>query len=115
MDLRVLKSILALLQGYRWTIPIIIFLRAIASFTEGISIGLLIPFISTLLDNEAGSESLSYIASLLLKFSTLFPEQNRAALIFASIAGIIEITSVIGFGNGLLFAWVCGRSERAMR
>ena len=115
MDLRVLKSILALLQGYRWAIPIIIFVRTIASFTEGISIGLLIPFISTLLHNEADNESLSYIASLLLKFSTLFPEQNRAALIFASIAGLIAISSVIGFGTVLLSAWVSGRITQSLR
>ena len=115
MDPRVLKSILALMQGYRWAIPIIIVVGTISSFTEGLGIGLLIPFISTLLHNEAGNESLSYIASQLLKFSTLFPEQNRPALIFASIAGLIAITSVIGFVIRLLSAWVSGRITQSLR
>ena len=115
MDLRGLKSILALLQGYRWAIPIIILVGTVASFTEGISIGLLIPFISTLLHDETGTEPSSYIANLLLKFSTLFPEENRATLIFATIASFVALSSIIGFGNGLLSSWVSGRLTQSLR
>ena len=115
MTWRDLRSVLTLLKGHYWVIPIIILLGTLGSLAEGVSITLLIPFIGTLLHEQTLRDSSSMVVSLLSRYAMLFSEDHRTAFIVASMTTLVVITSLINFANGVLSAWMTGSITQSLR
>src|SRR5262245_7289724 len=101
-------------RRYGWSVPFIAGLGIINGLLEGISVGMLIPLLATLLphsDRESGAGLLNFLDS----YAAGFDWQSRVVIIALTMLAIILIKNVIQAGTRIFVAWIEGRAGHDIR
>lgn len=109
------RMLLRFLRPYPWAPPALVALGILASLSEGLGIGLLVPLLHTLLEGEAPMPGSGPVVDLLQRYAGLFPQAQRLPVIVASILVLIGLKSGIVYASIGLFAWVNGQIGHALR
>jgi ATP-binding cassette, subfamily B, bacterial MsbA len=114
-EVAVLRSLLSLLQGHRWLLPVVVMLGLLVSILEGTSLSLIIPLLRTLTNNaelEVGKSTLA------VTFQTVFsavPHEFRLALILGAIFVTICLKNLLSYANVAAFSFVDSRVSHNLR
>lgn len=101
-----MATLLGFTRRYRWYMPLLVLLGTLASLAEGVGIGLLIPYLSMMLDGEAAGGPFVAFAS---QVAGLFPEDIREVALGILIVSLIVLKSVLVYIHAVLGSWVNGR------
>ena len=116
-------AILAIVRHFFWTVPIVAILGTVSSALEGIGIGLLIPLISTLVENDRWRPENEFLA-LMDKIASSFGQSVRVPLIGSAIFAFIILKCLVQMLNRTFIAWAdgtlghrirCAMSERLLQ
>jgi len=106
MDFKTLKILLGLMSVRVWVIPMLVILSIVASLAEGMGVGLLIPFLHTLLgDTGTYGGASGPVVKWLNAYADLFAEANRLAVLSVSIIVLAGIRALIAFADGAAASW----------
>ena len=114
MRSRVLPALLRFARPYRWALPALVALGLVASFAEGLGIGLLIPLVDTLLGN-APSAPAGPFADLMQAIAAHLGEHLRLVVLGIGILGLISLKVCVQWGYVGLAAWLNGRVTHDLR
>jgi subfamily B ATP-binding cassette protein MsbA len=114
MNRRAIGQLLGFVRPYRWALPGLVVLGMLASASEGLGIGLLVPLLQTILGGE-GAQGAGPVVGLVQRYADGFDGRLRMPVIAASIVALVLLKSVILYGTSLLFAWINGRVSHAIR
>jgi subfamily B ATP-binding cassette protein MsbA len=95
-----MNAFLKLLKRYPWSLPILVALGVAASLSEGIGVGLIIPFIESLHSNQAAPGALRFLSG---PFSRI-PAETRIWLIPLCILASIVLRNALLYLNTLIFS-----------
>lgn len=113
--LRQIKLFTHLLEGYTWSIPIVIALGLIAAIFEGVGLSLFVPFLQSLDDSFASSPSESFPLSVIEKIFSQLPTTNRLLVIPLCILGSILFKNLVIYANSALFSWLNWKVSHRLR
>jgi ATP-binding cassette, subfamily B, bacterial MsbA len=116
MDFKTLKILLNLVRCRIWVIPMLAALSILASLAEGLGVGLLIPFLHTLL-GDAGSDGGAQgpVVAWLNWYAELFDEENRLAILALSIIALAVVRSAIVYADGAASSWIGSSISHRLR
>ena len=114
MGFRVVRQLLRFLRPYPWALPALVGLGVLASFSEGVGIGLLIPFLSILLDSGPGDES-SPIVALTMRYAGDLSGSDSLLIIGSVIVALVVIKTLIKLSYIWLSADVNERVNHHLR
>jgi subfamily B ATP-binding cassette protein MsbA len=114
MRSRVLPALLRFGRPYRWALPALAALGLVASFAEGLGIGLLIPLVDALLGN-ARSPPAGPFADLMQAIAAQLGENLRLVVLGIGILGLISLKVCVMWGYVGLAAWLNGRVTHDLR
>ena len=109
-DLKEIKAITALkaLLAYypRWAIPVLVVLGMLTSFTEGIGIGLFIPFLENIGQKNTVPQTGNWlIDSLGTLFNSIQPDTRLLTISFC-IFIVVLLRAALSYGNMVTFTWL---------
>jgi ATP-binding cassette, subfamily B, bacterial MsbA len=111
-----LRKLFHLLKGHVWAVPILVALSFVATFAEGIGIGLVIPFLGLFLENHDGlSGAGGPVVGLVQHYANLLPEGSRLTVLAVSIAALIAVKALLNYADELLSVWISGRISHSIR
>ena len=114
MRSRVLPALLSFARPYRWVLPALAALGLVASFAEGLGIGLLIPLVDTLL-GDAPSAPAGPFAHLMQALGAHVGENLRLIVLGIGILGLISVKACVIWGYAVLAARLNGRVTHDLR
>jgi subfamily B ATP-binding cassette protein MsbA len=94
-------------------LPAIALLGTAASLAEGVGIGLLIPFLDTLMGGQGSRSGL--LTDLLYEYTSKIAEDVRLMVIAAIIVGLVVVKSIIHFGYLSLLTWSSNKVAHDLR
>ena len=113
-EVGIVRSLLSLLYGYRWLLPVVVVLGLTASLLEGASLSLLIPFMHTLTnaasDVNKGSFAMTFQAVL-----GALPHKYQLAVIVGAIVTAICLKNLVSYANVTAFSFVDSRVSHNLR
>jgi ATP-binding cassette, subfamily B, bacterial MsbA len=113
-EVKAIRSLLPLLQRYRWTIPVVVGLSLLSSGLEGFGISLLIPFLQSF-DPAAQSASSNLLIGFLNRLFGQFSMQQRLVIIPFCIFCCIFLKNGLIYGNALLLSGLNARIGHQLR
>jgi len=111
VKLSVLRQLLA---PYPWALPGLIVLGFMASLAEGLSIGVLIPILHSVLD-PAPVESDGPFAVWMTTYAESFNQESRLFILCSTIFGLIAIKAMVTFAHTYMGEWLNGRTAHDLR
>lgn len=93
---------------YRWILVLIVGLGILSSLSEGIGLGLLIPFLDLILSVDSSSNSGGILVRILRLYGLDFDPNSRLLLIGGTMVAMILLKSIISYLNVSVTAWVNG-------
>jgi subfamily B ATP-binding cassette protein MsbA len=107
-------ALFGIARRYMWTVPIVAVLGVLASAVEGIGIGLLIPLISTIVQNGTWAPDNVFIA-LIDKIASSLDHRAHLQFIGATIFGCVILKCTIQMINRRFIGWADGRIANDVR
>ena len=95
MLIQAIRALLRFLKPYPHVLPTVAVLGVVASLAEGLGIGLLIPFLSSLTDTQAASGGM--VARWVDAYAALFPADARLIIVAATIALLVMLSCAVNF------------------
>jgi len=108
-------TLLKFLGSHKWAMAAIVVLGILSSLSEGIGLGLMIPFLDLVLNAEAGDNQGGIFVRLLRMYGIDLEPGFRLLLIGSTIVGMILLKSTITYVNVKLMAWVNGTVVHKIR
>jgi subfamily B ATP-binding cassette protein MsbA len=115
LDASAARTMLRILRPHASMVPLLVMLGLLASAAEGFGLALLIPLFSTVLGNSALPGPAGPLVNGLRSFAELFDEDTRAAVVAATVIGLILLKSAISYGFAALSIALNGRVGHALR
>ena len=115
MNRSLVASLLALSRPYPWVVPALIVLGLLASFAEGIGIGLLIPVLDDVIGGESSGEASGPLAQGLHAVTAWIPPGQRLPVLGALIVGLVALKTVLMIANTGVSNWVSSRLTHDLR
>ena len=107
------SNLRALVHRYLWAAPAVAAFSIVIGVLEGVGVGLLIPFLSTLTDSSARSGS--RFLALVEHFAQGHDRNGRLFVITFTIFACLLLKSVLQIVSGGLTAWIDGRLGQDIR
>lgn len=101
------------MRPFRLYVPGVIFLGLLGTALEGIGIGLVIPLLDVVMSDNSSVQG--WMPGLLASFGQGIPSENRGLFIGLSILVLVVLKNLVAYANGLLQAWIYGKSGHALR
>ena len=101
-------------RSHPGTTPLVVLLGTVASFLEGMGIGLLIPLMSELVGGAMPSTLPGPIRELVVLVEP-FAVESRILIIGAAIIALIAFMGIVQLANGALIAWNDTRVSHQVR
>ena len=114
MGSQVLLTLLRFSRPYRWALPALVVLGLLASFAEGMGVGLLIPLLDVLL-GDARVAAAGPFTGLMQGLAAQVGEQLRLVVLCLGILGLITLKVLVVWANVGLAAWLNGNVARDLR
>lgn len=114
MGFQVARTLLGFTRPYPWAMPSLITLGVLFSLSEGVGVGLLIPFLSMLLQGDQGGETGLFV-DLLMRYAAIFDQDRRLMFLGLTIIALIVTKSLIQFAYIYLAAWLRERINHNLR
>lgn len=115
MGIRFPPQILRFLRPYGLPFAALVLGGMLSTFSEGIGIGLLIPFLDFVFQTNPDATSGGWFIKTLHRFADSIESDNRAVILGGLIAGLILLRIVLRFGTTLLGLWITGRISHDLR
>lgn len=103
------------LRPYSLPFALLVLGGIVSTFSEGIGIGLLIPFLDFVFQTEPDASAGGWFTRTLQRFAGSIEADNRAVVLGGLIAGLILLRIVLRFGTTLLGLWITGRISHDLR
>jgi subfamily B ATP-binding cassette protein MsbA len=103
-----LLALTRFLGPYRWLIGVIVLLGVLSSLSEGIGLGLMIPFLDMMLSGNSDSGSGGMAVRLLRMYGLDLDPDSRLILIGGTMVGMIMLKSIISYFNVSITSWLNG-------
>lgn len=114
MEIKGIRTLLYFLRPYPWALPTMVTFGVFASLSEGLSIGLLVPFVEIFMTGET-AESPGILLAVLNRFAEALPTDGRLIWLGTAICTLVVLKAVIQFANLSLSAWVKTRVTKRLR
>jgi ABC-type multidrug transport system fused ATPase/permease subunit len=114
-QLGVVSSLLSLLQGHRWLLPVVVVLGLLSSVLEGASLSLLIPLLQTLTKNANLGIGKSSLAMALQAVIGVVPHDLRLAFILGAMFVGICLKNLVSYANVASIEFVDSRVSHNLR
>ncbi len=101
------------IRPFRRHIPGVVLLGLLATALEGIGIGLVIPLLDVVMSGNASVQG--WMPSLLASVGESVPPTQRGLFIGGAILTMVLLKNVVAYANGLLQAWIYGKSGHRLR
>lgn len=115
MQIRAIKILVGHLRRYPWVLPLVVGLGVAASLAEGFGIGLLIPFLSLLLERGDPAASAGIVTGITTWYASLFAEDVRLVAVATTIVLLVSAVCVIQFGYFRVLSWGATRVAHDLR
>lgn len=93
------QAVLRVLRPYAWSVPVVIGLGLLASLSEGLGIGLLIPFLDAFLRDEQATGVSGPLVDYVQRYAASFDEEMRVVAVAATIMGLVFLKAGITVAN----------------
>jgi ABC-type multidrug transport system fused ATPase/permease subunit len=103
------------LRPYGLPFALLVLGGIVSTFSEGVGIGLLIPFLDFVFQTDPGATTGGWFTRTLKRFAGSIEADNRAVVLGGLIAGLILLRIVLRFGTTLLGLWIIGRISHDLR
>ena len=114
-ELVVIRRLLALLQGQRWFLPIVVVLGLLSAILEGVSLSLFIPLLQTLGDEFMASGNGGPLVDALRSGIVAIPADFRLLAIVGAIFVGILLKNAISYLSMAIYSIVDGRIGHQLR
>ncbi|HEY9895671.1 MAG TPA: ABC transporter ATP-binding protein [Candidatus Sericytochromatia bacterium] len=104
-EVEAIRSLLLLLQRYRWVVPVVVSLGLLSSGLEGFGLSLLIPFLQSF-DPATQATSSNLLIGFLNRLFGQFSTAQRLVMIPSCIFGCILLKNGLIYGNTVLLSWL---------
>jgi len=115
MSIGVPPQLVRFVKPYSWWFAALVFGGLLSTFSEGIGIGMLIPFLDLVFETNTATESGGWFTRTLNGFANSIEADNRAAVLGSLIAVLILLRILLGFGISVLGSWITGRVSHDLR
>lgn len=106
-------ALLETMQPFRRYVPGVVILGLLATALEGIGIGLVIPLLDVVMSGDTSVQG--WMPGLLASVGENVTPAQRGMFIGIAILVMIVLKNVVAYGNGLLQAWIYGKSGHRLR
>ena len=113
MLIKAIRILLGFIRPFPWVLPCVAVLGLMASLAEGLGIGLLIPFLSSL--TGASPEGGGLVTRWLESYSTLFPDSMQIVAVAVTISLLVISSSALSLLYLNLLAWAAARVTHDVR
>ena len=113
MPIRALKLLTGFLRPYPWILPLVALVGTVASFAEGLGIGLLIPFLTLLMQGTTPEGGI--VARAAAWYASLFDQDVRLIVVSVSIILLVVGRCLLNFAYVGLLAWAGTRVTHDLR
>ena len=113
MPIRALKLLTGFLRPYPWILPLVALVGTVASFAEGLGIGLLIPFLTLLMQGTTPEGGI--VARVAAWYASLFDQDVRLIVVSVSIILLVVGRCLLNFAYVGLLAWAGTRVTHDLR
>ena len=100
----------AIASRYIWSVPVVAVFGLLNGILEGLGIGLLVPLLSTLLDDGSGGTASDGVLGYLGSFASDYPPQQRLLIVAATMFGFVLLKGVSQYAARSFSAWIDGRA-----
>ena len=113
MPIRALKLLTGFLRPYPWILPLVALVGTVASLAEGVGIGLLIPFLTLLMQGATPEGGI--VARVAAWYASLFDQDVRLIVVSVSIILLVVGRCLLNFAYVGLLAWAGTRVTHDLR
>ena len=113
MLIKAIRILLGFTKPFPWVLPCVAMLGLLASLAEGLGIGLLIPFLSSL--TGASPEGGGLVARWLEGYAALFPDSLQIVAVAVTISLLVISSSALSLVYLNLLAWAATRVTHDVR
>ena len=113
MPIRALKLLTGFLRPYPWILPLVALVGTVASLAEGLGIGLLIPFLTLLMQGTTPEGGI--VARVAAWYASLFDQDVRLIVVSVSIILLVVGRCLLNFAYVGLLAWAGTRVTHDLR
>lgn len=106
-------ALLETMRPFRRYVPGVVLLGLLATALEGIGIGLVIPLLDVVMSGESTVQG--WMPGILASFGEQVSPSQRGIFIGIAILLMIILKNIVAYGNGLLQAWIYGKSGHRLR
>lgn len=106
-------ALLETMRPFRGYVPGVVLLGLLATALEGIGIGLIVPLLDVVMSNDASVQG--WMPGILASVGESVPPAQRGLFIGLAILALIVLKNIVAYGNGLLQAWIYGKSGHRLR
>ena len=114
MNRSLAESLVALARHYPWLVPVLVALGLVASFAEGLGIGLLIPVLDEVIGAHGGQSS-GPLATSLQTLTAWIPDDQRLWMLGAIIVALVALKTVLMIANAGVSMWASSRLGHDLR
>jgi ABC-type multidrug transport system fused ATPase/permease subunit len=114
LDTRVIRHLLQLLRGHRWTVPLLAVFSLLASLAEGLGIGLVIPLLDSVLD-DASSVPSGPLARAMQYMGSLVSGEHALLLLAALLVLLVVFKTLFLLLHAALATRTTGRVTCELR
>ena len=103
-------AISSIASRYMWSVPVVAFFGLLNGVLEGLGIGLLVPLLSTLLNDGDGTAAPGGVLGYLGSFAAAYPAEQRLLIVAATMFGFVLLKGVSQYASRSFSAWIDGRA-----
>ncbi len=115
MGIHLPPQIVRFLRPYGLPFALLVLGGIVSTFSEGIGIGLLIPFLDFVFETDPEAAARGWFTRSLQGFAGSIEADRRAVVLGGLIAGLILLRIVLRFATTLLGLWITGRISHDLR
>jgi ATP-binding cassette, subfamily B, bacterial MsbA len=109
------QIVLRILRPYAWSVPVVVGLGLLASLSEGLGIGLLIPFLDAFLRGEQATGVSGPLVDFVQRYAASFDEDMRVVAVAATIMGLVFLKAGITVANVAIAESTMARIAHVLR
>jgi ATP-binding cassette, subfamily B, bacterial MsbA len=110
-----LRSLLRLLRGHYWLMPVVVILGLLASLLEGISLSLFIPLLHVLGDDVGGDAAGGGFVAAIRGVADAIPPDWRVPVVLAAVFVGISLKNIVSYASFAAFCVVDRRIGHQLR
>lgn len=106
-------ALLETMRPFRCYIPGVVLLGLLATALEGMGIGLVVPLLDVVMSGDSSVQG--WMPSVFASVGESVPPAQRGLFIGLGILALIVLKNIVAYANGLLQAWIYGKSGHRLR